>query len=243
MTTAPGALARRLAAVLVVAVLAGGCVAAPPAGEPRALPVDLAPLDLPTPAAESLLRRAEEVTVRIRSLGCDRLGVGSGFVLPGGIVVTNRHVVGQPREVTLNTWDGRSLEASVTGVATDSDLAVLSLAGSAGLPEAALRTTPVAVGEPVVAVGYPGGGPATVTPGHVVALSDAVVLGEAAGVVVVDAPIRQGNSGGPLLDAGGLVVGVVFALEVGTGRGFAVPVPTLLERLDGDAMIVPSGDC
>jgi S1-C subfamily serine protease len=232
-------------AVAGTAVLlgAGACVPAPPPEQVARETAAIADLDLPAPAAESLLRRAQEMTVRIRTLGCDRLGVGSGFVLPGGVVVTNRHVVEEPRQVTLNTWDGRSLEADVRGVAVDSDLAVLTLADAAGLPEAELRATPPEVGEAVVAVGYPGGGPAKVSVGSVVALTDADVLGEPAGVVVVDAEIRQGSSGGPLLDSDGRVFGVVFALDVDTGHGLAVPVTTLLDRLGADAFTAPAGTC
>jgi S1-C subfamily serine protease len=152
-------------------------------------------------------------------------------------------VIDQPRQVTLNTWDGRSLEASVTGLAVDSDLAVLQLEDAVDLPVAELRTTPVTVGETVVAVGYPGGGPATVTTGSVVGLVDGELLGEPSAVLRVDATIRQGNSGGPLLDEDGRVVGVVFALEVGTGYGLAVPVTTLLERLEGEGLTPPTGVC
>ncbi|MFP5336107.1 MAG: S1C family serine protease [Actinomycetes bacterium] len=242
MRPVPTSLRLTLAAAATAAVLAG-CVEPPPADD---APVEVAAveeLDLDEPAAASVVRRAQEITVRIRSLGCERLGIGSGFVLPGGVVVTNRHVVEQPREVTLNTWDGRSLDAVVDGVAVDSDLAVLTLTDAAGLPEAELAPSPAAPGDPVIAVGYPGGGPATVTTGRVLDVTDAEVLGEPAGVIVVDAPIRQGNSGGPLLDEQGRVVGVVFALDVRSGNGFAVPVTTLLERLGTGAFTAPSGDC
>jgi S1-C subfamily serine protease len=234
---------RRRALLLAAAVLVTGCIAPPPATDdvPSFSADD--DLELPAAAATSVLRRAQQVTVRIRSLGCDRFGIGSGFVLPGGVVVTNRHVIDQPRQVTLNTWDGRSLEASVTGIAVDSDLAVLQLEDAVDLPVAELRTTPVSVGETVVAVGYPGGGPATVTTGSVVGLVDGELLGEPSAVLRVDATIRQGNSGGPLLDEDGRVVGVVFALEVGTGYGLAVPVTTLLERLEGEGLTPPTGVC
>jgi S1-C subfamily serine protease len=234
---------RLRALLLAAAVLVSACIPPPPATDdvPSFSAED--DLELPAAAATSVLRRAQEVTVRIRSLGCDRFGIGSGFVLPGGVVVTNRHVIEQPRQVTLNTWDGRSLEASVTGIAVDSDLAVLQLEDDVDLPVAELRTTPVTAGETVVAVGYPGGGPATVTTGSVVGLVDGELLGEPSAVLRVDATIRQGNSGGPLLDEDGRVVGVVFALEVGTGYGLAVPVTTLLERLDGEGLTPPTGVC
>lgn len=235
---------RCLAAGLSIVALVGACVPAPP-------PTDLDDLDpgalvgpeLPEVTATSVLRRAREVTVRIRALGCDQLGLGSGFVLPGGIVVTNRHVIDEPREITVNTWDGRSLDADVSGIAIDSDLAVLRLSTDAELPVTELREDAVEVGEPVIVVGYPGGGPMTVTTGAVVALVRGELLDEPADVIRIDAEIRQGNSGGPLLDHEGRVIGVVFALDVGTGHGLAVPVSTLLERLDGRALTTPSGVC
>lgn len=232
-------LVRPLAAL---ALLAGACV--PPAPPPPdQATVEVEAPELPEVAASSVARRAQEVTVRIRTLGCDRLGLGSGFVLPGGLVVTNRHVVEEPQEVTVNTWDGRSLDAEVTGIAVDSDLAVLRLAGAVDLPVADLRDDPVEVGEIVLAVGYPDGGPATVSAGEVVSLVEGELLGEPADVIRVDAAIRQGNSGGPLLDEDGRVVGVVFALDVTSGDGLVVPVDTLLARLEGQAMSAPASSC
>lgn len=231
-----------LAATLGLTVVLSGCVASPPPVDDISADLEaLAAIDLGDATANAVIRQAQEVTVRIRTLGCRQLGIGSGFVLPGGIVVTNRHVIDEPRSVTVNTWDGRSLEAEISGVAVDSDLAILRLSDDAGLPVAQLRTTPVERGEPVVVVGYPGGGPATVTTGHVVALLDGEVLGEPAGVLRIDAEIRQGNSGGPVLDQQGRVIGVVFALELETRMGLAVPVSTLLERLGGDALTEPAG--
>lgn len=228
--------------VTALAVVLTSCVAAPPPVEDLSADLEaLAALDLTDTTASAVIRRAQEVTVRIRTLGCRQLGVGSGFVLPGGIVVTNRHVIDQPRSVTVNTWDGRSLDVDIRGVAVDSDLAILRLSDDVDLPVAQLRTSPVERGEPVVVVGYPGGGPATVSTGEVVALLDGEVLGEPAGVLRIDAQIRQGNSGGPVLDREGLVIGVVFALEVDTGMGLAVPVATLLDRLDGENLTEPAG--
>jgi S1-C subfamily serine protease len=230
----------RLSALAVVLALVAGCVAPPPPASPST-PVDEELPDPPTPAVTSLARQAQEVTVRIRALGCEQLGIGSGFVLPGGVVVTNRHVVGEPREITINTWDGRRFDADVTGIALDSDLAILRLDDDVDLPVAELRTTPVERGEPVVVVGYPEGGPATVTTGRVVGLVSGELLGEPADVIRIDAEIRPGNSGGPVLDEQGRVIGIVFALEPGTGTGLAVPVETLLARLDAAALSRPAG--
>jgi S1-C subfamily serine protease len=226
----------------VVGALMAACVP-PPSSEPvRPAAAPVAELELPELQASSLERRAREITVRVRSLGCTQFGLGSGFVLPDGIVVTNRHVLEAPREVTVNTWDGRRLQTDVAGVATDSDLALLRLDDARGLPVAELRSEPVEVGEPLVVVGYPGGGPARISRGEVVGLVDGQLLGEPAQVLRIDARIEEGNSGGPVLDLEGRVIGVVFAVEVDTGRGLAVPATTLLERLDTADLASP-GSC
>lgn len=236
---------RRWAGAVAGALVLAACVPAPPSLTPddAADLGQLEDLDLPEVAATSVLRRAQQVTVRIRALGCDQLGLGSGFVLPGNIVVTNRHVVASPKEVSVNTWDGTSLRADVSGIAVDSDLAILQLADDADLPVAELRTDPVEPGESVIVVGYPGGGPATVSTGEVVSLIEGEMLDEPADVIRVDAEIRQGNSGGPLLDEDGKVIGVVFALDVGSGDGLVVPIDTLLDRLDGRELAAPTTDC
>lgn len=238
-----GSRLRRGVPFVLLAGLLAACVEAPLPLAEEPIFDDAGELELPEPRATSLLRRAQEVTVRIRALGCEQFGVGSGFVLPGGVIVTNRHVIGEPLQVSVNTWDGVTLDVTVVGVAVDSDLAVLQLASDVDLPVAELRTTPVQSGEPVVAVGYPAGGPATVTTGRVVGLVDGEVLGEPTDVIRIDAEIQPGNSGGPVLDQDGRVVGVVFALEVGRGHGLAVPVGTLLDRLDDGALRLPAGAC
>lgn len=235
---------RSLVAIAAAIALLAGCVPpAPPLAAPPSR-ADTATEEVPPPpevAATSVRRQAQEITVRIRSLGCAQFGIGSGFLLPGGVVVTNRHVIDQPRRVTVNTWDGRQLDADVTGIAVDSDLALLQLEDAADLPVARLRTPAVAVGEPLVVVGFPEGGPLTVTSGEALGLVDGQLLGEPADVLRIDAPIRQGNSGGPVLDADGQVVGVVFASEVERGTALAVPVATLVERLDAADLVPPAG--
>lgn len=230
--------ARRLG-LLLVAALAAACVEPPTEPLTTPAPVEVTASEIPAPAADALERRVLEMTVRVRSLGCEQFGLGSGFVLPDGVVVTNRHVIEQPREVTINTWDGRSLPAEVAGLAQDTDLALLRLEDATGLPVAQLRTAPVTRGEEVLAVGYPGGGPATVTPGRVLGTVDGTVLGEPAEVIRVEVEITQGSSGGPLVDRDGLVVGVMFALEVDAGTALAVPVATLLDRLETQSFAVP----
>jgi S1-C subfamily serine protease len=234
-----GPLSRTVAVILLAGVVA--CVPPPPAADPEAPDlVALAELDLDALRADDVVRAAREFTVRIRSLGCARLGTGSGFVLDDGLIVTNRHVVGQPREISISTWDGRSFDALVEGIALDADLAVIKVVG-ADLPMATLRTTPVTIGEPIAVIGYPGGGPATITTGRVLGFTDGPVLGESTPAIVIDAEVRQGNSGGPLIDADGDIVGVIFALSRESGNGLAVPVDVLLERLATRGFTTPQG--
>jgi len=232
---------RRAAALSVVLLVAIACVPAPPALDPdEGALAALEPLDLDELQSAAVLRAAREFTVRIRALGCDRLGTGSGFVLEDGVIVTNRHVVGQPREVSISTWDGRTFEARVDGIAQDADLAVIRVSVT-GLPTATIRTTPVVIGERIAVIGYPGGGGATITTGNVLGLTDGPVLGEQVPAIRVDAEVRPGNSGGPLIDADGLVIGVIFALTGPGGDGLAVPADVLLDRLDREGFRPPTG--
>jgi S1-C subfamily serine protease len=228
--------------VLIFAlVLLAGCVPPAPAIDPDAGALaELAPLDLDELQAAAVLRAAREFTVRIRALGCDRLGTGSGFVLDDGLIVTNRHVVGQPREVAISTWDGRTFDARVDGIALDADLAVIRVIGL-DLPRATVREEPAVVGEPIAVIGYPGGGGATITTGRVLGLTDGPILGETVPAIRIDAEVRPGNSGGPLIDAEGRVIGVIFALSGPGGDGLAVPVDVLIARLERQGFTPPTG--
>ncbi len=233
--------ARAATAMAAVMLAVSACVPpAPPLDPDEDALGELAPLDLDDVQAAAVLRSAREFTVRIRALGCDRLGTGSGFVLDDGLIVTNRHVVGQPREVTISTWDGRSFAAQVDGIATDADLAVIRVRGL-DLPPASVRDTPAVVGEPVAVIGYPGGGGSTITTGRVLGLTDGPILGEQVPAIRVDAEVRPGNSGGPLVDAEGQVIGVIFALTGPGGDGLAVPVDVLVDRLEREGFRPPGG--
>jgi S1-C subfamily serine protease len=97
------------------------------------------------------------------------------------------------------------------------------------------------VGERIAVLGYPGGGGATITTGRVLGLTDGPILGETVPAIRVDAEVRPGNSGGPLIDAQGRVIGVIFALTGPGGDGLAVPVDVLIARLDRQGFTPPTG--
>lgn len=156
------------------------------------------------------------------------VAVGSGFVLDAdGYVVTNNHVVDDAEKVTVRLPDAREFEATVLGVDPQSDLALLKI-DAEGLPHVSLGDSDaVRVGEDVVAVGNPFGLGGTVTRGIVSAVSRDIDSGPYVDFIQTDAAINRGNSGGPLFDMDGEVIGVnsaIFSPNGGSvGVGFAIP--------------------
>ncbi len=168
--------------------------------------------------------------------------LGSGFVIDRkGHVVTNYHVIEGADEVFVNFSRDNALKASVVGVDPSTDLALLKVnAQERALPPLELGNSEgVGVGDPVVAIGNPFGLDRTVTAGIVSALQREISSPNGFTidkVIQTDAAINRGNSGGPLLDADGRVIGVNTQIATGNtgeqgnvGIGFAVPVNTVKE--------------
>ncbi len=157
---------------------------------------------------------------------------GSGFVISeDGYVVTNNHVIEDAAKVTVRMADEREYSATVVGADAQSDLALLKI-DAAGLPHLALGDSEaLRVGEDVIAVGNPFGLGGTVTRGIVSALSRDINSGPYVDYIQTDAAINRGNSGGPLLNMEGDVVGVNTAIYSPSGGsvgvGFAVPSSTV----------------
>ncbi len=157
----------------------------------------------------------------------DRRGSGSGFVIQGGYIVTNNHVVDDAKRMTVILNDGREMAATLVGTDPKTDLAVIKVEGS-GLPAAlswgdSNRARP---GDNIFAVGSPFGLGNTVTAGIVSARGRS--LGQSYDdYIQVDAPINRGNSGGPLFDQSGQVIGVNSAIYSPSGGnvgiGFSIP--------------------
>jgi len=170
-----------------------------------------------------------------------RVSLGSGFVIDkDGYIVTNYHVIESARQIEVNFSGDDRVQATIVGVDPSTDLALLKINAQAR----ALTPLPlgdsdaVRVGDAVVAIGNPFGLERTVTAGIVSALQREITAPNGYTidkVIQTDAGINQGNSGGPLLNARGEVIGVNSQIEPGNtgtgnpGIGFAVPSATLRE--------------
>ncbi len=162
---------------------------------------------------------------------------GSGFVLDErGHIVTNQHVVDGAQSVTVKFTDGSSYDATVVGSDPSTDLAVLKVDAPASLlvPLELADSSQVEVGDGVVAIGSPFGLSQTVTTGIVSALHREITAPNnyaIADAIQTDAAINHGNSGGPLLDLQGHVIGVNSQIESDSGGsdgvGFAVASNTV----------------
>ncbi|WP_296373686.1 trypsin-like peptidase domain-containing protein [Pseudonocardia sp.] len=185
--------------------------------------------------------KAMPSTVDIQVALAQGTAEGSGVILTAdGDVLTNNHVVaGATGAITVTLADGSEHQATVLGTSPSYDLAVIKLQGVSGLTPAVLgESSSVQVGQQVVAIGSPQGLTGTVTTGIVSAFNRTVsVQSENGGPGVVynglqtDAPINQGNSGGPLVNLDGQVIGINSAIATGSsqstgsiGLGFAIPV-------------------
>ena len=167
----------------------------------------------------------------------EQRSLGSGFVLDEqGHIVTNAHVVDGATDVSVTFSDGTEADARIVGTDQSTDLAVLDVNVSSDKldPLTLARSDRVQVGDAVVAIGSPFGLAGTVTAGIVSATGRTIEAPNGFGIddaIQTDAAINHGNSGGPLLDAAGRVIGVnsQIASETGgnDGIGYAVPSDTV----------------
>ncbi len=162
----------------------------------------------------------------------ERRGSGSGVVIaPDGYIITNSHVVLGAREIGVEFTDGSNRNATLVGVDPPTDLAAIWVGGS-GLAFAELGDShQLRAGQTVIAVGNPLGFDSTVSTGVVSALGRALrsINGRLIeNVIQHTAPLNPGNSGGPLVNIKGQVVGInTAAIAAAQGIGFAVPANTV----------------
>jgi serine protease Do len=172
---------------------------------------------------------------------------GSGFIISAdGTIVTNNHVVKGARTLSVTLDDGTVLPAKVIGTDPRTDIAILKVDASHPLPFIQLgNSRDVKPGEWVVAMGNPFGLSSTVTAGIVSAVSRDIGAGPYDQFIQVDAPINQGNSGGPLFTQDGKVIGMNTAILSPTGGsvgiGFAIPsdmIRTVSAQLEKGGKVV-----
>ncbi len=155
--------------------------------------------------------------------------LGSGFIIdPSGYIVTNNHVIEDADQITVTLNDGTTLPARLVGRDDKTDLALLKINPRRPLPAAHFGDSDKArIGDWVIAIGNPFGLGSTVTAGIVSARNRNIEAGPYDEFIQTDAPINRGNSGGPLFDMGGNVVGINSAIYSPSGGsvgiGFAIP--------------------
>ncbi|ALD93650.1 periplasmic protease [Cupriavidus gilardii CR3] len=156
-------------------------------------------------------------------------GLGSGFIVsPDGMILTNAHVVDGAQEVVVKLTDRREFKAKVLGVDKQTDIAVIKI-DAKDLPTVQLGDpSQVRVGEPVVAIGSPYGFENTVTAGIVSAKSRALPDDTYVPFIQTDVAVNPGNSGGPLFNQRGEVIGINSQIYSRTGGyqglSFAIPI-------------------
>ena len=156
--------------------------------------------------------------------------LGSGFIIDdSGLVVTSQHVIDNADEIEVILDDGRSFPVSIRGQDERTDIALLQIESTERFPYLALGDSDTArVGDWVVAIGNPFGLGGTTTSGIVSARGRNINSGPYLDYIQIDAPINRGNSGGPLFNQAGEVIGVntaIYSPNGGSvGIGFAIPV-------------------
>src|SRR3984885_4723115 len=255
ISTGPRRAAKSACALAILSVLVAASLASSPAAA-QARPSNLA--DLVDQVAEAVVNISATQTVEDKDVAPDlpkgtpfdemfedffknhginpqprarrAQSLGSGFVIdPSGVVITNNHVVGDANDIVVIFTDGRKLKATVIGKDAKVDVAVLKVES-----DKPLKT--VKVGDGVMAVGNPFGLGETVTAGIISARNRNIDSGPYDDFLQTDASINKGNSGGPLFNLQGEVIGINTAILSPSGGsigiGFATPSATVQPVID-----------
>jgi S1-C subfamily serine protease len=194
------------------------------------------------------VRRAAPSVVRVLGTACG-LGIsGSGWVVSRGLVVTNAHVVAGERDTTIDSVNAPPLPAQAVAFDSKNDIAVLSVSGGLNAPP--LEQAEPREGQSAAIMGLPENQPLTVRPARLgrtvtVLSEDAYGRGPVTRKITsFRGEVRPGNSGGPLVDSRGRVVGTVFASRIQGSVGYAVPPDVVDDALAGVTKEpVSTGDC
>ena len=184
----------------------------------------------------NLFERISPSVVSISVITEDGGGTGSGFIIEeGGLILTNNHVVENAVSVSVTLKDGTELPAEILGRDPSTDVALLRVAARTSPPVGLGDSDRVQIGEHAIVIGSPFGFDQSLTAGYISALGRKLRSGDEYGteidnVIQTDAAVNPGNSGGPLLNSEGEVIGIttaIFSIGGGfEGIGFAVPINT-----------------
>ncbi|MDQ6883290.1 MAG: MarP family serine protease [Candidatus Dormibacteraeota bacterium] len=214
--------------------------------EPLFPPTQQVPPSADTPG----IRAAAAVTYRISGYGCGGIVFGSGFPVGPNLVLTNAHVVAGTQGTTVRTPAGRTLSARVILFDPNRDVAILSVPRLGASPPAMALAQRGTTG---AAIGYPGGGNELIVP----AVVDGEVQAEGRDIYsqnpvirhiwIMEADVKPGNSGGPLVDQNGSLLGVVFAASTSQpGQSYALTdaeVQPDIAAAEGRQAAASVGDC
>jgi S1-C subfamily serine protease len=193
-------------------------------------------LDAYSEAVTQAVRRAAPAVVHLdvgqKHKGRERRGTGSGFFFtPDGLMLTNSHVVHGAHDIRVTAFEGERYVADVLGDDPDSDLAVIRVSGSGAAHVEFARSSSLKIGQLAIAIGNPLGFEHTVTAGVVSALGRSLRASTGRlidDVIQTDAALNPGNSGGPLVNSRGAVIGVNTAIIPGAqGICFATASDTV----------------
>ncbi|MFZ5921414.1 MAG: S1C family serine protease [Chloroflexota bacterium] len=194
------------------------------------------PASLLDAALDDLLRRVRPLLAVIQD---GRRGAGAGVSVGDGLVLTNNHVVARGRSVRVTLEDDGTFEARVLARDPEVDLALLHFPGGSGLPAAVFASERPRPGEMVFAFGHPWGQRNVLTGGVLSAVTTARTRRGEIPILRTDARLAPGNSGGPLLNAAGEVIGL-NAMIFGGDQGIAIPAGIILKFLEQACRSNPS---
>ena len=180
-------------------------------------------------------RRRSEVDLDPREFDGPRQGSGSGFIIDrAGFILTNHHVIEDAERITVTLADGRTFRGDVVGTDPAIDVALLQIPGDKDLPAVALGDSDhLRVGEWVCAIGNPLGYVHSVTVGVISFVGRKLFDPSLDNYIQTDAAINFGNSGGPLINAAGQVIGINSAISSRASNiGFAVPINQAIAILE-----------
>jgi S1-C subfamily serine protease len=209
---------------------------------PSVAPASPSPAELPSPAstlsAEQIYRMLKPSTVEVWN--SNQQGIAStaaGVILSAnGLILTNHHVVERNPSPHVKLADGRKFQGRVISIDADLDLALIQLDRANGLPVAsfAMNTDQVKVGDTVHAIGSPRGDSWKMSTSRVIELNSTCANGVSP-LRCIRTPggfLQPGNSGGPLINTAGQVIGINRAVQQTTGEGVSIPIETVQNFLD-----------